>query len=752
MDYRIIRKNYSKEDNLFHIIKEKKYTFETEEKTYDSFDKFYKAVNKDLADADLLDYTFENINLNEYDLSKAKISSDTMIKLGTYKDNLFKIISKDNDLARITPSSSLDLVPSRQLNVETEEENDFVLCYISDLHLNHKLINEFKRNVNKFELESYFTKILLKLKNSLPAFTYNHSVVFIGDISYNFEVFKMFFKLYRQVLPYEKTFVILGNHELWDEKLNNSCNSIEEVVEKYRNYLSSLESKILLLENQLYLPHDEQHIYSQEEILNLSNEVLREKFLLNSYAVFGGLGYAGMNNEFNVNQGIYRTAPINRQQEIERSNIVNNIHQKLTKVASDKNLFFITHMPKKDWSDDKYNKNWFYLSGHTHQNYYFENEDKKFYADNQIGYTGTSFGFKYLTTSREFDIFQDYSDGIYEITREQYKMFYYGIGNRIDFNRDFETLYMLKKNGIYCFLIKLTNSKDLKLLNGGSIKNIGNQDLNYFYENLVNYSNSIKLFLKDYDDYQKKISNEIKKIGGSGHIHGSIIDIDFYNHLYINPLDATVTPYFAYSIIDKYVYTNLISLLKANNKELYSNYKKMIGLEDANKSLMALNNDLNESNKKTYVSETEMYRVSRILKGFQYTTKNNIVRLWNDTIISNSTKESGRLIVSGLINPEEMKKIKKEQRKLERQKIIVQQQNKKKSSKPHLTEEEKRKMLFEKYCDKISKINTNVVVLSYNGAKEKAKYKCLQCEYVWERRADHFIERNNATCPNCKNK
>ena len=84
----------------------------------------------------------------------------------------------------------------------------------------------------------------------------------------------------------------------------------------------------------------------------------------------------------------------------------------------------------------------------------------------------------------------------------------------------------------------------------------------------------------------------------------------------------------------------------------------MISLEDNNNnnnnnnnSLMILNSDLKESTKKTYVPETEMYRISRILKSFQYITKNNIVRLWNDAIISNSTKESGRLIVSGIINP-----------------------------------------------------------------------------------------------------
>ena len=197
-----------------------------------------------------------------------------------------------------------------------------------------------------------------------------------------------------------------------------------------------------------------------------------------------------MNEEFNVNQGIYHGAPITREEEKTRSNIVDNIHKKLTEVAFDKRLFFITHMPKTDWSNNEYNRNWFYLSGHTHKNTYIESEDKKVYADNQVGYTKNSYGFKFLMTSNKFDIFQDFNDGIYEITREQYKMFYYGTGNRIEFNREFEKLFMLKRDGIYCFLLKQENKNELKLLNGCNIKNVGH-DLKYFYENLVNYSNSI---------------------------------------------------------------------------------------------------------------------------------------------------------------------------------------------------------------------------------------------------------------------
>ncbi len=655
MDFFIKKKYFSKEDNLFHIIKHKGKL--EEEKTYASFNRFYKALNKNLEDADLLDYDFVGLDLNKYDLSKAKISSTVMIKLGIYKDNIFKIITKDSNLSDITPSTNFSLVDCRKSNIEITDEEVFALCYISDLHINHKLINRFKNSVNIYELDAYLKEIVNKLKRSLPTFTYNYSIVFVGDISYNFEVFKLFFKVYRAELPYQQTFVILGNHELWDTKLNKGCKSIEGIINKYREFLNSFTWKIILLENQLFLPNDEQKIYTQEDIMAIDPKVLREKFLFNSYAIFGGIGYAGLNQEFNFNQGIYRTSYINREEEKERSKMVDALHEKLTEVAYDKKIFFITHMPKKDWSDKEYNKNWFYISGHTHKNGYIENEDKKIYFDNQVGYTNDMFNFKYLLTSNETDAFQDYGDGIYEITKEQYKLFSYGKGDRITFNRDFENLFMLKRNGVYCFFIKTNNNSELKLLNGGAVKNVGKHDLNYFYENLAKYANSLKVFLESYDNFQKQISSEIKKIGGDGYIHGCIIDIDFWNHLYIDPLDGTITPYFAKSMTDKYVYKNLISLLKYQNKELYKNYVKLLEYEDKTGALIKLNNDLRESNKKIFVSGTEMYKISKILRGFQYTTEKNIVRLWSDIIVSNNVKETGRLIVSNAINSKEIKLI-----------------------------------------------------------------------------------------------
>lgn len=194
--------------------------------------------------------------------------------------------------------------------------------------------------------------------------------------------------------------------------------------------------------------------------------------------------------------------------------------------------------------------------------------------------------------------------------------------------------------------LMLTNKNNLLILNGGSVKKISEHSIEYFFTNLCNYSKSIKMFLTKYDNYQKEIAKEIIKIGGSGNIHGCIIDIDYYNHLYINPFDGSIIPYFAYSIVNKYVYNNIKSLLKNECPELYNNYKKLIN-ENGN-SLIKINQNILVTSKK-YVSDTKMYNISRIIKNLQFTIKHNVVKMWNDTIVTNCSEENGRLLISELI-------------------------------------------------------------------------------------------------------
>lgn len=182
---------------------------------------------------------------------------------------------------------------------------------------------------------------------------------------------------------------------------------------------------------------------------------------------------------------------------------------------------------------------------------------------------------------------------------------------------------------------------------------------------------------------------------------------------------------------------------------MYNNYVKL--LTDNNRSLVALGKNLEESDKRTYVKETDIYKVSKIIKDFQYTTKNNVVRLWNKCLESNACIENGKLIINQLISPEEQLKTIRNNKNLEKSKKIQSDKQKKEPENSNLKVKsaEKKQMYFDNYVKRISNINKNILVITYTGSKEKAEFKCLACGHKWSSRADHIFNRN-CKCPNCK--
>ncbi|MBQ7412387.1 MAG: metallophosphoesterase [Clostridia bacterium] len=648
MKYEILKKYYSTEDKKFHIIVYDKHTDQEKNISFLKFSKFYKAINKNLDEANLLGYDFDDFNPRKCDLSNAKISSKTMMKLGIYDSKIFESLESQKELAEIQQLETKELASVRE-DVFVDEKCA-IIYYISDLHINHKLLDKFKEQVNKYEIEEYIESLVLKMKRSRSSSTKctAEKIIIIGDVSFNFEVFKLFFKIYRKVMPYVDTFFVVGNHELWDDELFARTKTIDQMICQMREYLSSLNCPIILLENQLYFGNSRK-LWDENDILNASEYEWETIWQQNSYAIFGGLGYAGHSEEFNCTHGIYRKALINREEEIIRSRRVADIHEKLKIVAKNKQIVFVTHTPKYDWTDSDYVEGWIYLSGHTHKNCFIESEGKRVYADNQIGYKNKSFGLKFVNISNTYNIFSDYEDGIYELSREEYKAFYRGIGEGVTFNRQFEKLYLVKRNGNFMFFMRAGKGNNaLKLLDGGNVKNVG-KTLEYFYEKLSNYSASITMFLEDYQNSLENISKEIKFIGGEGRIHGCIVDVDFFNHIFVNPLDGTITCYYASSMTRKFVYKNFTSLLKFSVPKLYESYKFLEKTKTENKVSIVAKNNTNESPETIFVENTEMYRVSKIIKSLQYATKHNVVRLWNETLTDFVSVENGKRIVENIL-------------------------------------------------------------------------------------------------------
>lgn len=648
------RKYFDKKIHRFITIERIFNREEDEVKEFDLFVDFYNHLDADLKNANLHDYDFKEVNLDDFNIEGAYINSDVLVEQCLYDDSFYAenikdydsntelMISAENEVVEaISVRHGIDLVPDTTLN-ETYRK----IYYISDIHLNHKLLKAFPTNATKLEVSMYIRQLVKKMIDTATDISYGDYLLIAGDISFNFEISTLF---YTELVEYMKaTFgsrcqivVVLGNHELWDFNRRGGANSnsltLDEIIQQYRDLFSSLG--ICFLQNDLLLSNGT--IISEKQLKSIDQDKLKHVCLKSPFVILGGLGFSGLNSQFNATQGIYRKTIMSLDEDIKQTNKFQFIYNKVKSVLGNDKVIILTHTPKENWSNEDYNRNWIYVNGHTHRNDYCSDERKTFYSDNQIGYYSTNVGLKHFKLSRVYDIFKYYPDGIYSISREQYLDFNRGIEIKVTFNGT-GTIHMLKNNNVYCFILEKQKPEKIYLLNGGKINNLKHNDINYYFERMAYYSDAIRELFNDYNQALKSISDSIKKIGGTGTIHGCIVDIDFFNHIYVNPEDGTVTPYFASSTVDKYIYPNVKALLLAQRKDLYDDYMKLLYGESESVKLLKDEIKAGSFEIARFIPDTDMYRPSRIMKSLQYLTEVNVIRIWNDRIIEFQSKNKAK--------------------------------------------------------------------------------------------------------------
>lgn len=513
-----------------------------------------------------------------------------------------------------------------------------IVSYISDIHLPQRLL---ARNA---QTEEDITRVLESTADELASKATYYNIV-AGDTSSDIGLFKQFVQILRtKVRESRLFFFVLGNHEFWGYEKEG----LSKAVKEYRQILA--KNKMFLLHNNLYLItiRGVKEI-SEDQLNSISKDTLRKRLKCIPRVLFGGTGFAGANHLFNANAGIYQAA-IDRNEEITESKKFFGLYEKVVEAAAGHNLIVATHMPMSDWGATDSADGVVYISGHTHKNYCFDDGRKRIYADNQIGYKGKTASLKQLIAYYGYDWFQDYSDGIYEIKKSDYYAFGRGILGWSSLSREVKKLFMLKRSGTYMFIM-LSPKDSLLLLNGGMVKKLKIKDLNYYYDRMPNYANSVKMFLSGYEAYQKELSKEIKSIGGSGRIHGCIVDITFLSHLYVNPFDGTITAYSAWSMTSKHVYRNVRSLLKYECPNFYPKYEELLETKNGTNAIALREPDAPLSSDTVFVSDTSMYRISRIISGLQYTTRHNVIRVWSDGLAESASEEGGRLIIASSIDP-----------------------------------------------------------------------------------------------------
>lgn len=538
--------------------------------------------------------------------------------------------------------------------------------YITDLHLESQL------GLTGMTVDEIKGKVAQKVDEMLGGLSkedMSDGVLLVGgDVADSEEVAKIFFDavFFRFRGP---IIFVLGNHELWDGCTyanGESCRkrSIDEVVAAYKRFYkvgSGFEGKTYCLENEVLvcyknsmqrnsdefgigrktagMPRGGLCVLTEEMLLNTSTDDLREFFDECSMIVLGGLGFCGLNPRYNADTGLFQDR-VSREEDIERSKRFRAVYDRVVSCASDKRVVVLTHTQMEDWTTDAPNKGWVYVNGHTHQNGLVKTEDGvTVLYDNQVGYKPKKWHLNQFSLERYYDPFETWADGIYQITPQQYMDFNAGRGIQMEYFRQQGDIYALKQKGIYMFMLQY--GLGLYLLRGGQKLNVFH-GLEYYAANLEKYVEKIQMAFRPYRNALDKIAAEVKRFGGSGYVHGSIVDIDYYNHIYLDPFDGYLMPYFAFDVTCRREFRSVQELLElspvpalgGDGKPLLSAYTKLLDAGGVSILTPTVKEDALAVVPTEVLDEKNIYAPSRVMKSIQYLLDKGVVRVWNDAVLA----------------------------------------------------------------------------------------------------------------------
>lgn len=591
--------------------------------------------------------SFEYLN-TKYNQIVNIINRDKYKAIGTIRDNILSKMqlkhpsTKDiSKICAITPKEKNEMV-IHDISLNGTVVSKFY--YISDIHLEHQISNVIKKTstIDYKSLRNIENKIKHKISEMLLGINRNDDILLIGgDVSSSPILTELFYReLYKQWCG-GYIISVLGNHELWDGtsliEWNDSGYHARPVDDIISDYKKSVRKYSILLENEIYIKYKNKtsKIISEENIINSAIDDLKEVLENCSVIILGGLGYSGLNPKYNAEAGLYRKAICSISEDKTRTERFKKVYEKVSECAKEQKVIVLTHNPIYDWTDKQVNPKWIYVNGHTHINAIDISEKGAIIlSDNQIGYKPSKWKLNAFTTDIQwYDPFNKYKDGIYNITSDEYRDFNIGRGILCNGCSYSGKLYMLKRNNMYMFL--LDSGKSLCLMVGGRRSSLTHSNIQYYYDNLQIYCEKIKNMIRPYQEFMMKLSDEIKKIGGTGYVHGCIVDISFFSHIYVNPFDGKITPYWALNVTSQKVYENVYSLLSCEEPHLFMKYT----IENSKKNIPLICDATccSDSNEiiaiPKWILGTEIYKASRIMRSIQYVWEQNVIRIWNDNVL-----------------------------------------------------------------------------------------------------------------------
>lgn len=596
----------------------------------------------DLSEIDFKGYPFDDFDPKKHDLSSAHLSIRTLKRLGAYDESAYiRLVALHSSISPLqNPDSDESIAPTTKESIApiTSARLERSFYYVSDIHLDYKLRKTFRRGATKLQIKTYIDSFVNQMVETSPDNDRDDTLLVLGDTTYNIEVARLFFQSLRRAWRGDIV-CILGNHELWHlaafEPTNREPPTISAIVEEYRGMLSSLGIWLLqnevLVFNKIMVPCNigEQHLH------DMNDAELVETLRHSSYVILGGLGFTGACDTFNADHGIYRDVVSGRKEDAALSSKFSALHDRLGRLAPNAKIIVATHTPMSNWSQSDYQPGWIYLNGHTHRNMSIESNGIRVYADNQIGYRRQTARLARFYMDTHYDPFRHYPDGIHEVSRMDY----------LDFNSAKHILIyssftckgkiiMIKRESVYLFLFLRQDNSRLYLLSGARQTRLKIQDPRHYYERMYFYTKLVRDAFNSYMVTISAIAEEVKAFGGNGRVHGCIVDIDFLNHIYLDPFTGNLIYYYATSINDRYEYPSLRDLLENHQPSLLPAFKTLLKDHERGAEPIVVRGVDSSTLEILHRSDTLMYRTSNVVRSIQYLFDSNVIRVWNEELFN----------------------------------------------------------------------------------------------------------------------
>lgn len=423
---------------------------------------------------------------------------------------------------------------------------------------------------------------------------------------------RMWKNQYKEAIKHTKVLVVLGNHEFWD------FSSYDECIKEYSKLFDMLH--ICLLNNRCYR-------------LN--------SYRVGSVMIVGSIGFSLQNKSFNAEHGIYGTALDGDNEQFQHREWIKSLNTAIDK-AKNQNavLIVLTHMPFEDWTIPSLDFNGcVFFSGHTHKNIspYTENRVCRF-ADNQIGYKRKCYQLKYAELYCRRNPYGNLPNGCHETNPTDYYHYCLFLSERIEgvglIKRYIKMyngkLYVIKQEGYYAFF--LVTIRGTYICDGGRIIKLSTgTDITYYADNFMVLIKEYLKLISPLRAAQNKISDYVRKFGGSGRIHGTIVDIDFYNHIMLDTITGKAIMYYSpcYGMVT--TYKSVMTLLHDHAPVLEQNLLSIT--EDIT---LPITTEFNETG--IVDIKNSPYVISNRVNKIQYLFDKKHLRAWDDALVSNILK------------------------------------------------------------------------------------------------------------------